>query len=64
VDGQVIAEQANSARLRSWWPMTLGAHTIWLEGERAEGGETVRSQFAQINVDKFTTESITMQVVN
>jgi hypothetical protein len=64
VDGQVIAEQANSARLRSWWPMTLGTHAIWLEGERAAGAETVRSQVAQINVDPFTTESITMQTVN
>jgi len=64
VDGQVVAEQANSARLRSWWPMTLGAHTIWLEGERVASEQTVRSQVAQIHVDPFTTESITMQVVN
>jgi membrane carboxypeptidase/penicillin-binding protein PbpC len=64
VDGQAIAEQANSRRLRAWWPMTLGGHAIWLEGERETGGETVRSQVAQIDVDPFTTESVTMQVVD
>ena len=64
LDGQAIAEQADSARLQAWWPMTLGAHTIWLEGEREQGGETIRSQVAQINVNPFTTQSVTMQVVN
>ena len=64
LDGQAIAEQANSTRLQAWWPMTLGAHTIWLEGEREPGGETIRSQMAQINVNPFTTQSVTMQVVN
>ena len=64
LDGQAIAEQSDSARLQAWWPMTLGAHTIWLEGEREQGGETIRSQMAQINVNPFTTQSVTMQVVN
>ena len=64
LDGQAIAEQAGSARLQAWWPMTLGAHTIWLEGEREQGGETIRSQTAQIKVNPFTTQTVTMQVVN
>jgi hypothetical protein len=64
LDGQAIAVQSGSTRLEAWWPMTLGAHTIWLEGEREQGGETIRSQVAQINVDPFTTQSVTMQVVN
>ncbi len=64
LDGQAIAAGAGSARLQAWWPMTLGAHTIWLEGEREQGGETIRSQVAQINVDPFTTQSVTMQVVD
>jgi penicillin-binding protein 1C len=64
LDGQAIAEQSGSARLQAWWPMTLGAHTIWLEGEREQGSETIRSQVAQIIVNPFTTQSVTMQVVN
>lgn len=64
VDGQVLAESANAARLSAWWPMTVGAHTLWLEGEPVAGGETVRSNVAQVNVDPFTTGSVTMQTVD
>ena len=64
LDGQAIAQETGSTRLQAWWPMTLGAHTIWLEGEREQGGETIRSQEAQINVNPFTAQSVTMQIVN
>jgi membrane carboxypeptidase/penicillin-binding protein PbpC len=64
VNGHVLAEAANRARLQAWWPMTLGAHAIWLEGEREAGGETQRSSAAQINVDPFTVEAVTLQTVD
>jgi hypothetical protein len=64
VDGQVLAEATGSARLRAWWPMTLGVHAIWLEGEREAGGETLRSAAAQISVDPFAAQSVTMQTVD
>jgi membrane carboxypeptidase/penicillin-binding protein PbpC len=64
IDGQVIAEEADSVRLRTLWPMTLGAHAIWLEGERLTGGQTERTQAAQINVDPFAAQSVTMQTVD
>jgi hypothetical protein len=64
VDGQVLAEAAAGARLRAWWPMTLGPHAIWLEGERTPGGPTTRSAPAQINVEPFTADAVTMQIVD
>jgi penicillin-binding protein 1C len=64
VNGSVIAEGANVARLRALWPMALGPYAFWLEGEREPGGETVRSQPAQISVDPFTDSAVTMQVVD
>jgi membrane carboxypeptidase/penicillin-binding protein PbpC len=64
VDGQVLAEQSNAARLSAWWPMTPGAHAVWLEGEPTAGAETVRSPVAQVDVDLFTTGSVTMQTVD
>jgi penicillin-binding protein 1C len=63
VDGEVLAEQANASRLSAWWSMALGAHSIWLEGEPAAGGETVRSEAAQINVEPFVAGSVTLQTV-
>jgi hypothetical protein len=43
--------------------MALGAHTIWLEGERDPGGQTERTHPAQISVDPFAAQSVTMQTV-
>ncbi len=64
VDGQVIAETTDSARLHAWWPMMLGSHTLWLEGELAAGDTTQRSAAAQIHVDTFKPEAISLQMVN
>lgn len=64
VDGRVLAEQEKASRLNAWWPITLGAHSVWLEGEQAAGGETIRSNVAQINVNPFTTATVVMQTVD
>ena len=64
VDGQVLAEAKSAARLSAWWTMAVGPHTFWLEGERSAGAETERSATAQINVESFMVESITLQTVD
>ena len=64
VDGEVLAEEANAARLSVWWPLTLGRHSVWLEGERSAGSATVRSNLAQVSVDPFTTGAVTLQTVD
>ena len=64
VDGEVLAEEENAARLSIWWPLVLGSHSVWLEGEPSAGSPTVRSNIAQVSVDPFTTGAVTLQTVD
>ena len=54
VDGQVVAEGSNTARLRAQWPLQVGAHSFWLEGEETPGSATLRSATVGIDVTPFT----------
>ena len=60
VDGHVIAAGQNVARLEGWWPMELGTHRFWLEGEEVAGGEITRSDEASIRVDEFRADPVTL----
>ena len=61
VDGSVLLEGADVARLETWWPLALGSHEIWLEGEQADGAETVRSAPAAITVEEFQMERLALE---
>jgi len=62
-DGAVVAQATDAGRLKTWWPMTLGSHAFWLEGEESEGAPTVRSARTQIAVEAFHSEDVTMTSV-
>ena len=62
VDGDVVAAAQNAARLDGWWPLSLGAHRFWLEGEATAGAPTTRSSEASIRVDEFRSDQITYGV--
>jgi penicillin-binding protein 1C len=61
VDGAVLLEGENAARLETWWPLTLGSHEIWLEGELRTGAATVRSAPAAITVEEFQIERLALE---
>jgi penicillin-binding protein 1C len=61
VDGAVLSEGADVARLETWWPLTLGRHEIWLEGEETESAATVRSTPAAITVEEFRIERLVLE---
>jgi hypothetical protein len=63
VDGQTVATADAGNRLQTWWNMQLGSHVFWLEGEPATGEATVRSAPAQITVDPFKIEQVTISSV-
>ena len=58
VDGTVIVQATDAARLSGWWALQLGSHRFWLEGEREAGSSTERSPEAQIRVEEFRTEIV------
>jgi hypothetical protein len=64
VDDAVIASAGDAAHLRARWPMTLGQHRFWLEGEATPGGLTQRSNVAQITVSDFAPAQVEYTSVN
>jgi hypothetical protein len=63
VNGEVAAEATGATRLSAWWTMVLGQHSFWLEGEKEPGGPTLRSQVAQIAVQPFQNQDVTLTAV-
>ena len=54
VDGVPVVSAANARQLEGWWPLQLGEHQVWLEGERTAGAGIERSEVATITVDSFS----------
>lgn len=59
VDGQILAEAQNAARLRAWWQFTPGNHTFWLEGKRTAGGENERTTPALVVIESGGNTTVT-----
>lgn len=51
VDGELLAEAQDAARIRTWWELTPGTHTLWLEGEAWPGAPTRQSDNALVIVE-------------
>ena len=64
LDEAVIATGSDAARLRTLWPMSLGQHRFWLEGEQTPGGATQRSNIAQITVNEYAPAQVEFTSVN
>ena len=54
VDGLAVISADNARQLEGWWPLQLGEHQVWLEGERTAGAGIERSEVATITVDPFS----------
>jgi membrane carboxypeptidase/penicillin-binding protein PbpC len=54
VDGRVIAEAQNAARLSVWWQFTPGNHTFWIEGKRLSGSEVESTAHALVVIEGST----------
>lgn len=59
VDGRVLAEAQNAARLRAWWQFTPGSHTFWLEGRRTIDSEIERTSEAFVLVESGAETTVT-----
>ena len=64
VDDSVIATGSDVARLRAWWPMQVGQHRFWLEGEETPGGATQRSNVAQVSVAAYAPAPVEFTSIN
>jgi penicillin-binding protein 1C len=59
VDGAPLAVAHNTDRLSAWWPMEIGEHRFWVEGETVRGADALRSEIAIIRVSEFVKDPIT-----
>jgi hypothetical protein len=59
VDGQILAEAQNAARLRAWWQFTPGNHTFWLEGKRTAASEKERTTPALVVIESDSNTTVT-----
>lgn len=60
VDGEPLAVAHNTDRLSAWWPMEIGEHRFWMEGEAVRDADTLRSEVAIIRVSEFVKDPITL----
>ena len=59
VDGKILAEAQDAARLRAWWQFTPGDHTFWLEGVRREGAMLEQTAPALVVIESGPATTVT-----
>jgi membrane carboxypeptidase/penicillin-binding protein PbpC len=59
VNGEILAEAENAARLRAWWEFTPGSHSFWLEGKRTTTSEAEHTAPALIIIETNAATQVT-----